>query len=697
MRSKTSIRPKARATAIAVAVTVLGLSCLAVSAPASAAVHGPKHGPAKRISAPAQPPAQPGQQGQALARAVAAASRAAGLAANAEPGRQAALVAGEDVRLMTAQLAIRASPRISAAVHPYRVRSAGFLTLVLTQRSAPYTFDDLRRLAPETLLPQADGSFLLREHIVVAAGATLLISPSQPLVVRMTSGPAGFVSLVSEGGRLRFNGTAAAPITFESWDETHGRQDSDVSDGRAYIRSSGQLVARYSTFSRLGFWSGRTGGVSVVGSASAPGKNVDARAASNTIGDPIAQKGVGGSEVLPAGRLPRSVRNPSSSFATQVSDVTMVGNAFGLFVSGNSGIQISQTVIRDSLIDGLVLHRNVDSATVDGVRVEQSGSDGVVVSRQVEGTVLTRLVVRRNGRDGIVMAGRPLARGASASGSSTRAFGNNVLTASESSDNAGIGVHVIGGTAVRVQGNVVSGGRAGIVVSDGASDIEVDSNRVAGAAANGIQVRESNAVTVTANVVRDCPTGIHVRNTSGLFRQNSTSRVTLHAITFVGRVSGSVAEQNQLAGSGTSAIDLIRVIGNQKPVLTNNDLSGWSRTVTGDSLISVLMHPLTVIWIMVGLLLLATSRPRRGGTRLPYPADPLTTRGGSRPLQPASVSLDHQVANLDREVAVYTIQDQPFPTPVNAMAEHTVIDLAIRDSRRNLPSGSPRRRRVGSR
>lgn len=571
--------------------------------------------------------------------------------ATAEAERQANLVAGEDQRLMEALVAglpTATRPKVRGA---YRTSSSGLYTLVLTQRREPYTFDELRKLAAETLLSQDNGTFLLTENIVVGQGATLTISPSKPLKIRMASGPGGFVSLITQGGRLRLNGTEAAPITIESWDVSRGRTDTDVTDGRAYVRASGQLVIEHTSFSRLGFWSGRTGGVAVVGSGSALGQELDGRSAADDpeADDPVVENSSGGTQLLPTGKLPSAAADPDSSYGTRISNAKMTGNAFGLFVTGNTGATIENTVIRKSLVNGLVLHRDVESASVKNVRVEKSGSDGVVVSRKVEGTVLTRLVVRHNGRDGVVLAGRPLASGPSASGSSTRAFGNNVLTASESSNNARIGVHVIGGTSVRVQGNAVNGGRSGIVVSDGADDIDIDSNRVSGAAANGIQVRESRKVSVTANVVSGSQTGIHVRNSSGTFRQNSTSGVTLHGITFVGRAAGSQVGQNRFSGSGTSAIDVVRVTDQQVPELQENDLSGWSRTVTSDSLVSVLLHPLTVIWLLIALMLLVMSRPRRTGTGLPYRTDPLVIDETSFRGLPLPVELPRDPVELPRD------------------------------------------------
>jgi Right handed beta helix region len=638
-------------------------------------------------------------------------SAAAHRAAVAEAERQADLVTAEDQRLIEAQIVgLPNAKHPKGLTKPYRARSSGLYTLVLTRRRAPYTFDDLRRLAPETLVPQGDGMFLLRENVLVNPGATLSVNPRRPLVLRMSSGPAGFVSLVTQGGRLRLQGTASAPITIQSWNESRGKPDSDVSDGRAYVRASGQLLVEHVTFSRLGFWSGRTGGVSVVGSGSIYGTDVSAGTDPAAGSDPVAAEGTSNTEVLPAGKLPGAAQQPDGSYAAQISDATMTGNAFGLFVTGSSGPRITRVRIRGSLVDGLVLHRDVTSASVDDVRVDGSGADGVVIARRVEGTVLTRLDVTRSGRDGIVLAGKPMAAGPSASGASTRAFGNNVLTASRAAANVRIGIHVIGGTSVRVDGNSVEGGRAGIVVSEGASDVDVGSNQVVGASANGIQVRESTGVAVTANAVRNSPTGIHVRNSAAVLRQNSTSGVTLHGITFVGGVRGSVADENLLAGAGTSPIDVVRVADQQGPVLQNNNVSGWSRTVTKDSLVGVLLHPLTVIWMVVAVLLLGMSRPRRRGSGLPYAVDPLVAQAHAEAqAHAAAVALarSRSLARLEPQRSVVTIPDrddrdrsphQPVAAPARADAprsRRSVIDLAIRES--NLAPAAPRRRRVNSR
>lgn len=301
---------------------------------------------------------------------------------------QAELVRGEDARLVDVRVAETNRPGPQHA-QPFRVRSAGLYTLVLTPRRNAYTLGDLRVPAPQTFLLQPDGSYLLREHILVEAGATLAVTPQRPTTIKLASGVDGFVSIVAHGGRLRLLGTAA-PLTIRSWDTTAGRPDDKLDDGRAYVRAMGQLIARHTSFAQLGFWSGRTGGVAMIGSQLQVAQVDPAVAKARAAGVSSSRRQT---PMLPAGALP-SVDGTADVSPGEVSDCTMDGNAFGLFVS----------------------------------------------ARGVEGTVVTQSVSRGNGRDGMVIAGSPLAAGPSAGGESTRPFGNNVLSTNQVEANRRSGV-----------------------------------------------------------------------------------------------------------------------------------------------------------------------------------------------------------------------------------------------------------------
>jgi hypothetical protein len=378
----------------------------------------------------------------------------------------------------------------------------------------------------------------------------------------------------------------------------------------------GQLIARHVSFDQLGFWSGRTGGVAMVGSALQVLPVDPTAAKTRAAGSSSSRRQT---SVLPTGDLPGTEGTAETS-PGEVSDCRMDRNAFGLYVSGAAGAKISHLTISGSLVSGLVLHRGISSAQVESVIVSGSGLDGIVVARGVEGTVVTQSSSRGNGRDGVVVSGVPLAAGPSPSGASTRPFGSNVLSTSDVTGNRRSGVRIVGGTNVRLMGNVVTGGIQGILVAHGATKVVVDGNRVTDVTANGIQVRESTGVEITGNTVRRVATGLHLADATVTARDNTVDGATLHALTFVGDVRGSVARDNTLGGSGTSAIDLTRSAADRGPALEANDTSRWQRKVTKDTLQSTLSHPMTVLWLLIGLTLVATRRaPRRmpGGSK-PY-------------------------------------------------------------------------------
>jgi hypothetical protein len=545
--------------------------------------------------------------------------------------RQAQLVQGEDERLIDVRLAGAAGATTAPGTKrkPYRIRSAGLYTLVLTARKSAYTLDDLRVLAPQTFLLQRDGSYLLREHILVDTGATLALSPSKPTTIKMLSGAGGFVSIVSRGGRIRLLGSAAAPLTFTSWDDTKDAPDTEVTDGRSYILAMGQLVVKHANFQHLGFWSGRTGGLAL---SSGGTRNIGSEFG---LEDAQAQKAGNGkrqTEVLPSGKLPDDDTSINSAVG-EVTDVRITGDAFGFFVTGASGIKLSNVTISKSLVDGLVLHRSATSADVEQVRVEKSGADGIVITRGVEGALLTQVTSTGNGRDGIVITGKALATGPSPAGSSIRQFGNNVLTASTIEDNGRTGVRIIGGTKVRLLGNSITGGMQGILIYAGAASVVVDANRVADVDGNGIQIRDATGVDVSGNSVRQADTGLHVMDAKATIEDNTVAGADLHAITLVGNVTGTKLISNLLAGRGSSAIDQARRDGGKEPELKSNDLSGWTKTITQDGIFSALSHPLTVIWLAVALLL-AIGQIRVRGQR-----DPLGVPYGDGPATNQSTAL----------------------------------------------------------
>ena len=60
-------------------------------------------------------------------------------------------------------------------------------------------------------------------------------------------------------------------MTIKSWDPASESADLNTTDGRSYVRViGGSAEFTHVVFADLGFWSGRTGGVALTGTESAP-------------------------------------------------------------------------------------------------------------------------------------------------------------------------------------------------------------------------------------------------------------------------------------------------------------------------------------------------------------------------------------------------------------------------------------------
>ncbi|WP_309133875.1 right-handed parallel beta-helix repeat-containing protein [Cellulomonas sp.] len=560
-----------------------------------------------------------------------------------DPTTEAVLVADEDDRLdevRTVSSMVRW--RQLDMTTPYRLTNGSTYTLVLTKREADYTVTDLLKLAPQTFVRQPDGAFLLTENLVVQPGATLALTAPGGLTLRLASDAERFVSIVNYGGKLVTRGTSTDPVVVTSWDRAAGAADVLTDDGRAYVRSiGGQVDLRGTQFRDLGFWSGRTGGVALTGTDRPTGgalesfgrelrDNVDAmrgqQQAAGTVPDPAAPPAGGTVDgVLPAGDLPLpevDLDDPTFSYvAASVDDVTFEGNAFGLFLSSANGVDITDSVVSGSLVDGLVLHRFVANAAISATVVSDNGGDGIVLSRATTGIVLSEVESTGNADDGIELRGESLADGPSATGSPVGDYGNNSVANSTASDNGGHGIEVVGGRNVSLTANDVSGNDMGIVVRDPASEIAIVGNRLRGNARHAIALRDGVlSATVSGNVVEDGPNGVYLRDSVADVRRNTMSGMTLHGVTLVGATEGAVVRENDLAGRGPSAVDVKRATGAE---VADNDTSGWTSTKPFWTVVRNAAQPLTVMWVLLGLLVLVTAlrglgRPRE--RRHPYAA-----------------------------------------------------------------------------
>jgi len=567
------------------------------------------------------------------------------------PATEPALVADEEERLSQVRtVASMIRWRNLDVEGPYRLNTGSTYTLVLTKRDVPYGLADLLALAPQTFVQEPDGAYMLTENIVIQPGATLQLTGNGALTVRLASDAERFVSIVSLGGELVTRGTVAAPVTVTSWDRDAGAPDLATEDGRAYVRAvGGRVDLEGTTFADLGFWSGRTGGVALTGTDLPSGGALDeygralrdAVALRDTTPDPLTAEerraledagqevpesvasdgdvaSDGGSVVeglLPAGELPVPEVDPDdptySYVSARIEGCLFVRNAFGLFVSSANGVDISGSAVRDSMVDGLVMHRFVVNAVVSRTVSQDNSGAGFILARATTGIVLSEVEATGNGGSGIELRGEALADGPNATGMPVGTYGNNSVANSSVTDNGRYGIEVVGGRNVTINANDVARNDMGIVVRDVASDISLVGNRVSESTRHGIAVRDGvRDVTVTGNVVSDGPTGIYLRDSTATVDRNTVTGMTNHAVSLVGDAEGTVVAENTFAGRGPSAVDAKRAQGEE---VRDNDTSEWTSTKPFWTVVRNALQPLTIMWLLLALIVIVTAL--RGGRR----------------------------------------------------------------------------------
>ncbi|MEV5407860.1 right-handed parallel beta-helix repeat-containing protein [Thermopolyspora sp. NPDC052614] len=568
------------------------------------------------LSATEQPPPRPGvnEVSQAAAR------------------QQSALVDQEELRIMQTRAALASALAHGGAAAqqarvPHISSSANGQTLVLPTRREPYRVADLERLGLEEFQKQSDGSYVLGINVFLAPGAKLVLQSARgPLVIRMRSEPGTFVSIVGFGASVRINGSAQNPVRITSWDTQARTADTRVTDGRAYLRViGGELRLSHARVEHLGFWSGPTGGLALTGS-DRPTQNAEKVAASelarSVAGTTTSRQRVllpngllvpsrGGDDEIEitdgAGTGRVAYRLPEANLVTGViTDTTIVGNAYGIFITASDGTRISDVTVTDSLVHGVLLHRFARNATIENTKVTGSRGDGFVLSRGTQNVTITSATAERNTGNGFTISGLPLARGPSASGESLRSFGGSSVISSTARDNGRYGVEIQGGVKPVVQTTEITGGQMGIVVSKDATGAQVSGNRLRGQSVQGIAVRDGVlSARVSGNIVRDTQTAIYVRDARATLSANTVESASLHAVSVLGKAEGTVITGNTLSGAGRSAIDVGRAVG--KLNVAQNNTSGWQDTAGFWTMVKRIAKPMNLIWFGVIMLIVVSA------------------------------------------------------------------------------------------
>jgi parallel beta-helix repeat protein len=526
----------------------------------------------------------------------------------AEGNQEAAVVAAEDRRLIELRAVTSTSEaKSSTGQSPYRVETGSTYTLVLTPQTAPYTFADLLELEPETLVLQPDGSYLLSEDIYVERGATLDLATTTGLTLKMQSDAEGFASIVSYGGDIIVTGTAAKPVTIESWNPQVQTPQTDLTNGRSYIREiGGQLRLSYVDVSNLGFWSGDTGGIAMTGTNR---PSAGSTTYSGTVGDstPLNSNQVTTSPVGSSSGSSSEFYVPGMSYVSAKIDHTNISDdAFGLYFSTAQGVAISDSAITGSLVEGIDLHRLTTEVEIQDVSSNQNDGPGFDISRAAQQVQIADCTADYNLGNGYTVNGQPISQGASASGESLGSYGNNSIGSSTAQGNSHYGIEVQGGLNITLEKNTIIGNQMGIVVTKATDTVTISGNVLEQQDREGISLIDGvSQAAVTGNQIQGAATGIYVRDSVVELEGNAVSGASLHAITLIGSDAGSVIKGNTLGGAGVSALDTARVTG--KITLGAENAAGWDDTVPLLRRLEAVIRPLTLIWLGIFTVLIVAA------------------------------------------------------------------------------------------
>lgn len=341
--------------------------------------------------------------------------------ADAAPQTPAARVAAEDARLSAISVLSSDDPALSQQWN----------TVVLAPRNGAQTGYTAADLIAQGAMRQDDSTtFTLTSNVVVRAGAELDLSGAGS-TVRMASSAQATTSIVAWGGILGFGGTPDAPLVVTSWDESANAADADESDGRAYIRVRDGVVDATSTqFRDLGYWSGRTGGLSVTGT-----------------GYGQAYAGLGGT--------------------------TLSGLHYGLFLSDTTGALIQDSRIEGSTLSGIEVTNAAADTTIERTTVTGSGGDGIAISRQSKNVRVTGAAVEDSAGWGIRVDGAALADGPTTGGYALTPSTGFTLSESRVRNSRDGGVRVISTDQTEITRTTIDEARTAVLVQGPSTGLAV--------------------------------------------------------------------------------------------------------------------------------------------------------------------------------------------------------------------------------
>ncbi len=353
----------------------------------------------------------------------------------------------------------------------------------------------------------------------------------------------------------------------------------DTGSGRPYIREvAGRMTLADVRISALGFWSGRTGGVAWTGLATHP-----------------------------------SYGGASSS--------TFTGNTYGAFVTRGHDVRFLYDLFESNQLDGLHIHRGTVGASASYSAAVRNGGNGFHVDRAAQKTVLLHDVSEHNATNGFLIDGLPAGqhrvsgRGRVTPGSGTRVEYSDALR------NGRTGILVEGGNETVLKADEVCARQTGIALRYGASNAIVDGNDVRCDPRTGLSVGPAaSGALLYGNAVSGARIAILVSSSGSVVMDKSLiTLASVFGVSARGANSVVTGKDNVISGIGFRAVDASADAAT--PALSGSNTADWAYARRGTVLSYLEFHPLALLWLSIGFVVVAGglwTRRRRAPSH-PYP------------------------------------------------------------------------------
>jgi parallel beta-helix repeat protein len=321
---------------------------------------------------------------------------------------------------------------------------------------------------PEALREVAPGEWLLGASIQVLPGASLQIAAPDVHWLKLTSDPAGFVSVRALGGGLNISGTCVT-----SWDVTQNRVDTDDADGRSFLlaRDGSQMTIDHAELRYLGYSDVESYGLSW--------------------------------------RLPGT--------GGRITDSIVSNLYYGLYTFEIGGLVVQDNEFYDNELYAIDPHTKSHDLRIEGNSVHDNGKHGIILADDCTDSIIRDNVVYNNADHGIVLylnSDRNLVEGNESFGNADQGININesstdTIRDNRVYDNHGTGVGVSLGQDNVVEQNQVRGNQQdGLRLVSDAVRTTVRDNVVGENVRYGLYVDTEGGFTLSKNTIFENRTGI---------------------------------------------------------------------------------------------------------------------------------------------------------------------------------------------